>query len=184
MAWGLRLWRGAQAGHWAQHTLADELARIDDPRLRAVIGARWADYGAPPSQAPFAVHALVTGVYNAGSYYPVGGPVRFAQTLVPAIEAAGGEVRLHANVKRILTDGHQACGVEFESQGERRQERAHHVVSAMGVASTIDCLDAGSAAAWQQSVRTLAPGLSYPSLFVGLEGDIAAAGASTANHWI
>jgi all-trans-retinol 13,14-reductase len=184
MAWGLRLWRGAQAEHWAQHTLADELARIDDPRLRAVLGARWGDYGAPPVQAPFAVHALVTGVYNAGSYYPVGGPARFAQALVPVIEAAGGEVRLQADVQRILTDGHQACGVEFELSGERRQERARHVVSAMGVANTAACLDAEHAAAWQQSVRTLAPGISYLSLFVGLEGDIAAAGASTANHWI
>jgi all-trans-retinol 13,14-reductase len=54
----------------------------------------------------------------------------------------------------------------------------------MGVANTVACLDAGQATAWQQSVRTLAPGISYLSLFVGLEGDIAAAGASTANHWI
>jgi all-trans-retinol 13,14-reductase len=34
------------------------------------------------------------------------------------------------------------------------------------------------------AIRTLAPGISYLSLFVGLEGDIATAGAGTANHWI
>jgi hypothetical protein len=38
MAWGLRLWRGAEAEHWVRHTVADELARIDDPVLRAVLG--------------------------------------------------------------------------------------------------------------------------------------------------
>lgn len=184
MAWGLRLWRGAEAGHWAHQTLADELAKIDDPLLRAVLGARWADHGAPPAQAPLVVHALVTGVYNAGSYYPVGGPSRFAQTLTPVIEAAGGEVRLQADVKRILVQRGRAGGVEFESRGERRQEQARHVISAMGVANTIACLDAATAQPWQQSIRTLTPGLSYLSLFVGLEGDIGAAGAGTANHWI
>ena len=184
MSWGLRLWRGAEAELWARQTVAEELARLDDPRLRAVLGARWADYGAPPAQAPMAVHALVTGVYNAGSYYPVGGPSRFAQTLVPVIEAAAGEVRLRADVKRILTRDGQACGVEFEQDGLRRQELARQVISAMGVANTVACLDADIAAAWQQCIRTLAPGVSYVTLFVGLEGDIAAAGAGTANHWI
>ena len=68
-------------------------ARSPTRRLRAVLGARWADYGAPPAEAPFAMHALVTGAYNGGAYYPVGGPARFAQALVPVIEAAGGELR-------------------------------------------------------------------------------------------
>jgi len=184
MSWGLRLWRGPEAERWARHTLADELSRIDDPLLRAVLGARWVDYGAPPAQAPMVEHALVTGVYNAGSYYPVGGPGRFAQTLVPGIEAAGGEVRLNADVKHILVTDGRASGVEFELGGQRRQEYARHVISAMGVSNTVACLDATAAAAWQQKIRDLSPGISYLSLFVGLDGDIRKAGATTANHWI
>ena len=54
----------------------------------------------------------------------------------------------------------------------------------MGVANTVACLDPDTAAPWQQAVRTLSPGISYLSLFIGLEGDITAAGAGTANHWI
>lgn len=184
LAWALRQWRGAEAQHWTRRTLADELAQIDDPQLRAVLGARWADYGAPPAQAPFAEHALVTGSYNAGSYYPAGGPARFAQTLVPVIEAAGGEVRLACDVKHIATVDGRACAVEFEQAGESRSEPARQVVSAMGVANTVACLDPGAATAWQDSIRGLAPGVSYVSLFIGLDGDIAAAGASSANQWI
>jgi all-trans-retinol 13,14-reductase len=183
MSWALNLWRGAGAEHWARRTLADELMTISDPALRAVLGGRWADYGSPPAQAPFAMHALVTGSYNGGAYYPVGGPARFAETLVPVIEAAGGELRVGCGVRRITIENDRANGVEYEQNGKRRSAQARHLISAMGVSNTVDCLDPGVAAAWQQTIRGLGPGLSYISLFVGLEGDPTAAGASSANHW-
>ena len=185
LGWALHLWRGAEAERWSRHTLADELAKMGDPQLRAVLGCRWGDYGAPPAQAPFVEHALVTGAYNGGAYYPVGGPARFAQTLVPVVEAAGGELRLNADVTRIVTtEAGRAGAVDVEQHGERLRERAAWIISAMGVANTVDCLDPDAARPWQQTIRALAPGLSYVSLFVGLEGDLAAAGASSANHWI
>jgi all-trans-retinol 13,14-reductase len=64
------------------------------------------------------------------------------------------------------------------------REDARRVVSAMGVANTVACLDPGDAAAWQETVRGLRPGLASVCLYLGFEGDIAAAGASSANHWI
>lgn len=184
VAWVLRQWRGAAAGRWARRTLAEELAAIADARLRAVLGGRWADYGAPPEHAPFVEHALVTGSYNAGAYYPVGGPAQFARTLVPTIEAAGGEVRLGCTVTRILTPEARAAGVEFQQWGETLRESAPLVISAMGAANTVQCLEPGTAPGWQRQLRALAPGLSYVALYVGLDGDIEAAGASSANHWI
>jgi all-trans-retinol 13,14-reductase len=147
MSWALNLWRGAGAEHWARRTLADELMTISDPALRAVLGGRWADYGSPPAQAPFAMHALVTGSYNGGAYYPVGGPARFAETLVPVIEAAGGELRVGCGVRRITIENDRANGVEYEQNGKRRSAQARHLISAMGVSNTVDCLDPGVAAA-------------------------------------
>ncbi|MDH5538162.1 MAG: NAD(P)/FAD-dependent oxidoreductase [Rhizobacter sp.] len=184
LAAGLRLLRGRQAEAWARHTLGDELARIGNPQLRAVLGARWGDYGAPPATAPFVEHALVTGSYDAGAYYPVGGPARFAQTLLPAVQAAGGECRLGAEARRILVQDGKVAGVEVMQDGVLHTEHAAHVISDMGAANTVACLPAGVAPAWRDDVRALRPGLGFVALYLGLEGDIAAAGASSANHWI
>jgi all-trans-retinol 13,14-reductase len=186
LAFGLRLVRGAQAEHWARHTLADELGKIANPHLRAVLGARWGDYGAPPAQAPFVEHALVTGSYNAGAYYPIGGPARFVQTLRPAIEAAGGELRVAADVRRIVLSDGRASGVEVEyGDGRRALEPSVHLISAMGAGNTVACLgDEPAAAAWREGLRKVAPGVGYVGLFLGFDGDIASAGASSANRWI
>jgi all-trans-retinol 13,14-reductase len=184
LGWAVRQWHGSEAERWARRTLAEELALVRDPRLRAVLGSRWADYGAPPAHAPFVEHALVTGSYNAGAWYPVGGPSRFAATLVPIIEAAGGEVRTACEVTQILATGGRVRGVETLVRGARGREDAAHVISAMGVANTVACLAPTDAAAWQETVRGLAPGLSYVALYLGFEGDLAKAGADSANHWI
>jgi all-trans-retinol 13,14-reductase len=184
LAWGMHLMHGDEVEHWAQRTLASTLAEVPDPQLRAVLGARWGDYGAPPDSAPMLEHALVTGSYNAGAYYPAGGPARIARTLVPVVEASGGEVHLGAAVDHILVTGGHVVGVAFGQGGTRRTEHASHVISAMGIANTVSCLDAATAPAWQETLRGLRPGLAHLALYVGLDGDIAAAGASGANVWI
>ena len=157
---------------------------LADPRLRAVLGARWADYGAPPDSAPFLEHALVTGSYNAGAYDPIGGPQRFAATLLPAGQVRGGEVRANASVRRIIVEDGHAVGVVSESEGVEREERARWIVSAMGAANTVACLEPGVAGAWRQTLDGFSPGLSYVSLYLGFEGDIRAAGAASANVWV
>ena len=141
LAWGLRLWRGAEVDVSRQRTLAEALMAIDDPQLRAVLGARWGDYGSPPQTAPLLEHALVTGAYDGGAYYPVGGPVRFVQTMQPVIEQPGGEVRLGADVKQIvLTHGRASAASSSNSTAAPHTEQGTHVISAMGVTNTVACL--------------------------------------------
>jgi all-trans-retinol 13,14-reductase len=184
MGWALRLLRGAQARAWSQRTLADELATIGDPRLRAVLGARWGDYGAPPESAPFIEHAWVTGAYNDGAYYPVGGPARFAQSLLATVQGAGGECRLGAKVRRIRVDGGRVCGVEIEQGDAIVTEASVHVVSDIGLANTVACLDADVSPDWRAAAGRLTAGYGYVALYIGLEGDLAACGVNSANHWI
>ena len=184
LAWGWRLWRGAEVRRFSEQTLAQALTAVNDPQLRAVLGARWGDYGAAPDTAPLLEHALVTGAYDSGAYYPVGGPARFAQTLLPVVEAAGGQVRTGADVKQIIVTHGRASAVVFEQQGTQQTEQGTHIVSAMGVNNTVACLDAQLATGWHDTVHALRPGLSYLALYLGFEGDIAAAGATAANVWV
>jgi all-trans-retinol 13,14-reductase len=72
-----------------------------------------------------------------------------------------------------------------EQGGQRVREAAPCVISDMGVKNTLACLrDDPAAAGWQSGVAQLGAGVGYVALYLGFEGDIAAAGASSANRWI
>jgi all-trans-retinol 13,14-reductase len=162
-------------------TVADAIRAILDPRLAALLAARWGDYGVPPARAPLAVHAMVLGSYFAGAYYPVGGPAQFALALAESIRAAGGELRVDAGVTGILlADGH-AAGVHLAS-GE--SIAAPVVISDMGARNTVAALPSDVAPDWRTAVESLQSGISYVSLFIGFHGDIRGCGATSANVWV
>ena len=160
---------------------ADAVRGFRDPRLAAVLSARWGDYGVPPDRAPFMVHALVTGSYYAGAYYPVGGPAQFARAFAQAIRAASGELRTHSPVAAIRLDGGRVAGVCLAS-GEPID--AANVVSDIGARNTLDALPGDAAPGWRESIARFEPGLSYITLYVGFHGDIRAGGATAANVWV
>lgn len=184
LAWALKLWRGAEVERLSRRTLAQALAEVPDPHLRAVLGARWGDYGALPEHAPLLEHALVTGSYNHGAFFPVGGPAQFAKTLLPVIQASCGAIELGASVQKILLEDGRAVGVDYVQDGVRHTVRSRQIISAIGAHNTAACLGEDTVRDWQVELHALKPGLAYLSLYVGLEGDIAAAGASAANFWI
>jgi phytoene dehydrogenase-like protein len=162
-------------------TTADAVRGMRDARLAAVLSARWGDYGIPPERSPFAVHALVMGSYFNGAYYPVGGPARFAEALGETIRAAGGELRTKADVVEIRLAGGRAVGVRLAS-GETFD--APRVISAMGARNTVAALAPGVAPQWRREIESLQSGMSYVSLYLGLHGDVRAAGATPANVWV
>lgn len=160
---------------------ADAVCGFRDRRLSAVLSARWGDYGVPPERAPFAVHALVTGSYYAGAYYPVGGPGRFAWAFARAIRAGGGELRTDSPVAAIRLEGGRAAGVRLAS-GE--SIGAATVISDIGARNTLAALPGDTASAWRESLVRLESGPSYIALYIGFHGDIRACGATAANVWV
>jgi all-trans-retinol 13,14-reductase len=162
-------------------TTAEAVRGIGDARLAALLAARWGDYGIPPAQSPFALHALVMGSYFPGAYYPVGGPARFAEALGDAIRSAGGELRTRAAVAEIRVVDGRVAGVRL-ADGESID--APLVASAMGARNTVAVLPAGIAPRWRGEIEALKSGVSYVSLYLGFRGDIRAHGATAANVWI
>lgn len=181
VAWLVRAFNAKRIRQALATTTAEATGAMRDARLAALLGARWGDYGVPPARSPFAIHALVTGSYLDGAYYPVGGPARFAQALSESVRAAGGELRTGAGVAEIRIAGERAIGVRLEN-GETID--APVVVSAMGARNTVAALPPGTASDWRRDVESLPSGVSYITLYLGLHGDIRAQGASAANVWI
>jgi prolycopene isomerase len=97
-------------------TLADVLAaHIADPRARAAVAALWPYLGLPPSRASFLYFATMLLSYVAdGACYCRGTFQVLADALAGAVEAAGGEVLLRAEVRRIRVEGGRVRGIVLE----------------------------------------------------------------------
>lgn len=177
-------------GRLAMTTTRDYLeARFEDERLRALIVSQWGDYGLPPAQSTFGVHAIVAGHYFDGGYYPVGGGGAIARAIVPTIEQAGGAVLGHREVCEILLEGDRAVGVRVRNtrRGQEGEEVYHApvVVSAIGARPTyLRLLDHPSVAPMQARLRALEHGASAVTLYLGLDRPATEFGVKGENLWI
>ena len=177
-------WHRKEVSAWCGATTAEVLERlVTDPRLRAVLSAQWLDYGGPPGKSSFAMHAIVMRSYLNGAHYPVGGAGAFAGGLVPVIEKAGGLLRTGAHVAELAITGGAVTGVRLLN-GEIIE--AKRVISDAGARNTVVRLlpTAMWSASWAQEIVALEPSVCHVGLYLGLEGDIAAAGATSSNLWL
>jgi all-trans-retinol 13,14-reductase len=177
-------WKRNQIGKWCgrtTRTVIDEI--IDDPKLAAVLSAQWPDYGAIPCAGSFGIHAMVVSSFFDGAFYPVGGAKVFAQRLVPVIERAGGQVMANTAAAALLVENGETRGVLTTVGAEYR---AQSVVSDIGARETVGKLLPLELreSDWVREILSLHPNLCHFSLYVGFEGDIHAAGATAANHWL
>jgi all-trans-retinol 13,14-reductase len=156
----------------------------DDARLVAVLTGQYGDYGLPPKQSSFAMHAMLVKHYLAGGSYPVGGSARIAETIVPRIEAAGGRVIVRAEVDRVLVESGRAVGVQML---DGRQLRAPVVVSNAGVPATSEKLLVAADRArmgLSEIVRRVPRSVAHASLYVGLDRTAESLDLPRANYWI
>lgn len=168
-----------------RRTVREVMASItDDRRLTAVLTGQYGDYGLPPAQASWFMHALLVGHYLGGGAYPVGGSSRIAATMIPGIEAAGGAVVTSAEVASIVIERDRAVGVRLAS-GE--EVRAPRVISDAGIALTFGRLVPSEVAArhgLRPTVVGAPPSFAHASLYVGLRHDTAELGLSPGNLWV
>jgi phytoene dehydrogenase-like protein len=178
-------WNRRAIAKWCARTTKEVIEEItDDPELAAVMAAQWGDHGGRPGKASFAMHALIAGAYlPSGSWYPVGGSSAFAEHIIPTIKNNGGEARTGVRVASLLFENDTVVGVRT---ADGTEIRADAVISDIGARETVDRLlpDDCEHQDWIAEIRALPSSIAHFNLFLGFEGDIEAAGATKANHWI
>ncbi|MGW4792392.1 FAD-dependent oxidoreductase [Nonomuraea sp. NPDC004297] len=151
-----------------------------DPRLRAVLAARWGLYGIPPALSAFGYHAAVPlTFFMEGTAHPVGGPKELSRIILEILQRYGVALRPRQRVSEIVVERGKVAGVDVEdtATGRRYRVRTNAVVSAAGVRNTYALIGRS---------RELADLPGEPSavmLFLGMERSPAAFGVRGENHW-
>ena len=158
--------------------------RIKNPALYDVLTAQWGDYGLPPSQASFAMHAMVARHYLHGGYYPVGGAAAIAESIEPLITREGGCVAVRGTVSEIVIEKGRAVGVRME---DGRVLRAPRIVSDAGARNTWLSLvprEAAERTGLPDRIRSVAPSVGHLCLHLGLSGTKEELGLTGTNLWL
>jgi all-trans-retinol 13,14-reductase len=166
-------------------TVREVLERLTrNQELIAVLTGQWGDYGMVPSEASFMMHASVVKHYFGGGNYPVGGSWRIADSIIPVIRAAGGEVFTYARVKQILVENRRARGV-LMANGDRLH--ADTVVSAAGARITFEQLLPQAERerfGYAGKLARVKPSGAHLCLYAGFRGGAAALGLPRTNLWV
>ncbi len=174
---------------WALRTTREYLhRRFRDRRLRAVVASQWGDYGMPPEESAFAIHATLVDHFIKGAWFPEHSSSRIAHSMEYAVEREGGMLLVNRDAVEVLLDGGRACGVRVVDRrfGDGREEEyyAPVVISNVGVRDTFTKLVPGRQQRCARPLTHLEPGYSSVIAYLGLSGDPASLGVGCENLWI
>lgn len=166
-------------------TTYDVLKTItQDEKLIAVLTGQWGDSGIPPRKGSFAIHSLIARHYLNGGYYPVGGASKMAETIIPQIQEAGGEVFTYASVINILIEENRAVGV---TMADGTDIRSSIVISNAGAFNTYGKLLPSQVAkefGYQEKLTTIKRSCTNVGLFIGLKEDSDSLKLPKTNFWV
>jgi all-trans-retinol 13,14-reductase len=185
LAWIAGGWLRKRFLGFASRTTREVLEELtDNPKLRGVLVGQFGDYGLPPAQSAFGMHAMLVSHYMGGAAVPVGGSSRIAETIAAVIDRAGGSIVTNAEVARILLDGNTAMGVEM---ADGRKLHAPLVISNTGIANTYGRLiDEGDRArlGLAELAERVPASFAHLGLYLGFKESAADLGLQKANYWI
>jgi all-trans-retinol 13,14-reductase len=131
------------------------------------------------------MHATIADHYLEGAFYPVGGASRIAASIAPAIERAGGQILVGAEVEQILLDARdRAVGVRM---ADDRELRAPLILSDAGAWNTYARLlppDAPGRAQALEEIERIPNSIGHLCLYVGLRRDPGEPEFGDTNLWI
>ncbi len=160
-----------------------------NPELRALLASQWGDYGLPPSQSAFAIHALVAASYLGGASYPIGGARTIAKSVADTITANGGQCLVNQRVTEIIVSEGKAVGVRTTSDGHQQGSgavfEAPIVVSDAGAYTTFCHLVPPSVTIpFRSELERLSVGHSFVTVYLAFKDSPATLGFHGENHWI
>lgn len=153
-------------------------------KLIAVLTGQWGDCGVTPKQSSFLIHSLIAKHYFNGGYYPVGGASKMAETIIPVIQASGGEVFTYASVEQILVEKGKAVGVRMKDGTEIRSPL---VISNAGAFNTYERLLPASVSrqfGYDKKLKKVSPSYAHLGMYIGLKGDSKSHDLPTTNFWM
>lgn len=171
---------------FADRTTADVISGMtDNKELMAVLTGQWGDYGLPPAQSSFAIHAIIANHYLEGAGYPIGGASEIAASIAPLIERDGGKIIVDAEVSRILINkGGGAYGVRMI---DGREIHSPIIISDAGAYNTFARLiepALSDALELTGKIAELGPSMSHLCLYVGIKHGDGNAELDGANLWV
>ncbi|MEZ4884799.1 MAG: NAD(P)/FAD-dependent oxidoreductase [Chitinophagales bacterium] len=156
----------------------------NNQELIKVLTGQYGDYGLPPSQSSFAMHATVVRHYFAGGNFPIGGSARIFETILPVITQAGGAVLVSAEVDEILIENNKAVGVRMK---DGKEFLAKNIVSGAGIMTTYKKLlpnDVVQKHALQKQLKKVNNSVAHACLYIGFEASPEELQLPKANYWV
>lgn len=156
----------------------------DNEDLIKVLTGQYGDYGLPPKQSSFSMHASVAGHYFEGGSFPIGGSSQIVNTIDPVIAAAGGTILISAEVKEVVVKDNKAIGVEMK---DGYIFKAKNIVSSAGITTTYTKLLPETSVKKHlllNQLQKVKPSVAHVSLYLGLEGSPEELKIPKKNYWI
>lgn len=180
----LSKWLRKKALKWNKTTLEVMQGITSNKKLIAVLTGQFGDYGLPPSQSSFMMHAVLAKHYMRGGNYPVGGSGKIFDTIAPTICAAGGEIFVNAGVKEVIVKDDKAVGVRMENGDEYF---AKSIVSNAGVYNTYNHLlpkELAKRKGLVSKLKGVKPSVGHVCLYIGMRHSKSSLNLGKANYWI
>ena len=153
-------------------------------KLIGVLTGQYGDYGLPPRQSSFAMHAMVVKHYIHGACFPVGGCSRIFETIAQPILDTGSEIFTNASVEEILISRGRCYGVRM---AEGMELHAPVVISGAGVHNTFRYLvreNFNKKREYLEEIDKLKASASHIALYLGFEESPEALNLERPNLWI
>ncbi len=185
MSWLIGFMMRSKYTRFSNESTLSVLQKItSNKELIGVLTAQYGDYGLPPSQSSFAMHAMLVKHYFNGGFYPIGGSGRIAETIQPIIESVGGKIYINAEVEEVIVKNKKAVGVKM---ADGKEIYSDLIISDAGFINTFRKLvpmEVTKQIGFQEKLNTIPPSASHVSLYIGLQHTAKELNLPKANYWI